>query len=108
MAVTAYEKAIQTAFKEVSDSLALVGTIDKELTARQAYSDAADQIYQLSDMSYKAGAASYSDVLVSQRAMVAAHQALINAKLSKVSGLVTLYQALGGGSELEVIQAETK
>lgn len=101
LAVSAYEKTIQSAFREVSDSLALVGTIDKELAARQAYTDAADQAYQLSDTSYKAGAVSYSEVLVAQRSMVAAHQTLINAKLSKVSGLITLYKALGGGVELE-------
>ncbi len=104
IAVADYEKAIQVAFKEVSNSLAQVGTADRELEARQAYTDAADQAYQLSDISYKAGAVSYSDVLVAQRAMVQAHQVLINTRLSKVSGLITLYQALGGGSDLEKVE----
>ncbi len=99
LAVTAYEKAIQSAFKEVSNSLALVGTVDRELSAREAYTAAADNAYKLSDASYKAGAVSYSDVLVAQRTMVSAHQTLINTKLSKLSGLITLYQALGGGTD---------
>lgn len=101
LAVTSYEKSIQTAFKEVSDALAMVGTVDKELEARRAYTDAADKAYHLSDTSYKVGAISYSDLLVSQRAMVSAHQTLINTELSKASGVITLYKALGGGSVLD-------
>ena len=105
LAITSYEKSIQTAFKEVSDALAMVGTVDRELEARRAYTDAADKAYHLSDTSYKVGAISYSDLLVSQRAMVSAHQTLINTELSKASGVITLYKALGGGS---VLEKETK
>ena len=100
IAVATYEQSIQTAFKEVSDALAVTGTVDKELAARQAYTAAADNTYRLSDASYKAGAVSYSDLLVAQRAMVAAHQTLINTQLSKISGEITLYKALGGGTDL--------
>ena len=83
IAVANYEKAIQTAFREVSDALATEGTMDRELTARREYAEAATKAWELSDASYKAGAVSYNDVLTSQRAMVGAKQALIGADVYK-------------------------
>lgn len=97
IAVAQYEKAIQTAFREVSDALALDGSIGQELQARRNFAQAADNTYRLSQASYDAGAISYSDLLVAQRAMVSAKQLLIATELSKAAGEVTLYKVLGGG-----------
>ena len=103
-----YEKAIQTAFREVSDALATEGTMDRELTARRAYAEAATKAWELSDASYKAGAVSYNDVLTSQRAMVGAKQALIGAELSKSMSAITLYKVLGGGTTVAEAQPADK
>ena len=40
IAVTQYEKAIQTAFREVADALAVRGTVDEQLSAQQSLFDA--------------------------------------------------------------------
>lgn len=99
IAAANYEKTIQTAFREVSDALAMEGTVERELSARREYAQAAGKAYELADASYKAGAVAYNDVLTSQRAMVGAKQALIGAELSRTASVVTLYKVLGGGAQ---------
>ncbi len=92
-----YEKTIQSAFREVSDSLAGRRTLDEQLAAQQALVDASSETYRLSDMRFKAGVDNYLSVIVSQRAMYGAQQELISVKLLRLENLVTLYKALGGG-----------
>lgn len=97
IAVAQYEKAIQTAFREVADALALTGTLERQVVAQQALVGATGRAYQLSQERYKAGRDSYLDVLDSQRSYYAAQQTLIAAQLAQQDNRVTLYKALGGG-----------
>lgn len=99
IAVVQYEKAIQTAFREVADALAQQGTIDEQVTAQQSLTDAASQSYNLSLARYDKGVDSYLNVLDSQRSLYGSQQNLISARLSRLANLVTLYKVLGGGSD---------
>jgi outer membrane protein, multidrug efflux system len=98
IAVAQYEKAIQTAFREVADALAQQGTIDDQLAAQQSLSDATSESYRLSQARYEKGVDSYLVVLDSQRSLYGAQQNLITARLSRLDNLVTLYKTLGGGA----------
>ena len=53
--------------------------------------------YQLADLRYRNGAASYLDVLDAQRAFFTAQQALVQTQALQMQSLVTLYKVLGGG-----------
>jgi outer membrane protein, multidrug efflux system len=97
IAVAGYEKAIQGAFREVADALARRRTIDDQLAAQQALTDAVAQSYRLSQARYDRGVDSYLTVLDSQRALYSARQNLIGARLTRLTNLVTLYKVLGGG-----------
>jgi multidrug efflux system outer membrane protein len=94
-----YEKAIQSAFREVADALAQNGAMAEQLEAQQSLTTASSESYRLSQARYKSGIASYLDVLDSQRSLYSAQQGLISVNLTKLSNLVTLYKVLGGGSE---------
>jgi multidrug efflux system outer membrane protein len=98
IAVAQYEKAIQTAFREVADALAQRGTIDEQVAAQQSLTDATSESYRLSLARYEKGVDSYLAVLDSQRSLYSAQQNLISARLSRLANLVTLYKVLGGGS----------
>ena len=98
IALAAYEKAIQQAFAEVSDGLALRGTLLEQRQAQQALVAALDDTYRLSEARYKAGIDSYLAVLVAQRALFAGQLSLIGVRLSEQVNLVTLYKVLGGGA----------
>lgn len=97
IAVAQYEKAIQTAFREVADALAQRGTIDDQLTAQKSLTDATGESYSLSRARYEKGIDSYLSVLDSQRALYNAQKDLISVRLSELTNLVTLYKTLGGG-----------
>jgi multidrug efflux system outer membrane protein len=97
IAVAQYEKAIQTAFREVADVLAQRGTIDNQLNAQQSLTDATAATHRLSQARFDKGVDSYLTVLDSQRALYTAQQALISTRLARLSNLVTLYKVLGGG-----------
>jgi multidrug efflux system outer membrane protein len=92
-----YEKAIQTAFSEVADGLAARGTYDQQIEALQRDTFANQRRLDLSDLRYRNGVDSYLTVLTAQTDLYAAQQALISARLERLTNLVDLYRALGGG-----------
>jgi len=97
IAVARYEKAIQTAFREVSDALSLRQSLDKQLRSQQALTNALAKSYSLSDARYKQGIDSYLGVLISQQSLDGARQGLVRLRLARLVNLVELYKALGGG-----------
>ena len=97
IAIAQYEKAIQTAFREVSDSLAGRATLGEQLRAQTAQTNAAQISFNLADLRYRNGAASYLDVLDAQRSLFNAQQALVQVQALQAQNLMTLYKVLGGG-----------
>jgi len=99
IALTQYEKAIQTAFKETADALAVLGTVQEQLLAQQSLVDALSKTYRLSNARYTKGIDSYLSVLDAQRSLYGAQQGLVALRLAKLANQVRLYAVLGGGSE---------
>lgn len=97
IAVADYEKAIQTAFREVADELAARGTYTDQLDALRAFVSAAQMSYDLSNARYRQGIDSYLNVLDAQRSLYEAQQNEILVAQQRLSNLVTLYKVLGGG-----------
>jgi multidrug efflux system outer membrane protein len=97
IAVAQYEKAIQTAFREVSDALAGQATFSEQLRAQRAVEAAETERFNLSDLRYRSGTASYLDLLDAQRSLFSAQQAAVQANLQRLQNQVTLYRVLGGG-----------
>jgi multidrug efflux system outer membrane protein len=95
--VARYERAIQVGFREVADALAARAELDRQLQAERARVAAEERRYQLSDLRYRKGVDSYLTVLTAQRDLFAAQQQLIQSRLARLSNLVELYRALGGG-----------
>lgn len=97
IALAQYEKAIQTAFREVADALAGRATFGEQLRAQQAQAAAEEVRAKLADLRYRNGAASYLDVLDAQRALFTARQAVVQVQLAQAQNLVVVYKVLGGG-----------
>lgn len=100
IAVAQYEKSIQVAFREVADALAGRATLGEQLRAQQAQADAEAARFNLSDLRYRNGVASYLDLLDAQRALFAARQAVVQTRLLQLQNQVALYKTLGGGWKL--------
>nr|WP_289056129.1 efflux transporter outer membrane subunit [uncultured Psychrobacter sp.] len=97
-----YEKSIQTAFREVSDVLATRATLGQQLEAQYRLQDNFEQTYQIADARFKAGIANYLDVLDAQRSLFSTQQGILDLELQKIVSQIELYQALGGGANLDV------
>ena len=97
IAVAQYEKAIQTAFREVADALAQRSAVGDQLQAQNALVQASGEVLQMSQARFDRGVDSYLDVLDAQRSWYSARQTLIATRLARLTNGVTLYKALGGG-----------
>jgi len=95
--VAQYEKAVQVAFREVADALALKGTVGSQMEAQQSLVESTAKAYYLSYARYNAGIDSYLSVLDAQRSLYSAQQGLIIIHLANFVNTVTLYKVLGGG-----------
>ena len=82
ISVAQYEKAIQTAFREVADALAVRGTVNQQIAAQQSLVDAVAETYRLSNARYTKGIDSYLSVLDAQRSLYGAQQGLIVLRLA--------------------------
>ncbi len=97
IALSQYERAVQAAFREVSDGLAARRTLVDQVAEQRKQTTAETARQRLADMRYRGGAASYLDLLDAQRSLLTSQQTLIQAQAAQAQNLVTLYKALGGG-----------
>jgi len=94
--LAAYEKAIQTAYREVADALARQGTIADQVRADRTRAEASEDAYMLADARYKGGVDSFLQALDAQRSAYTAQRILVATLLEAAQNRVTLYRALGG------------
>lgn len=92
-----YEKAIQTAFREVADALARRATIDDQLTAQAARTASAQAALRIARGRYAEGIDPFLTTLDSERSYNAARNDLVTIRLEKQANAVELFRALGGG-----------
>jgi multidrug efflux system outer membrane protein len=94
-ALASYEKAIQVAFREVSDVLAVRGTIGDRLAAARANSAAASDTARLTDARYREGIENFLASLDAQRSLYAARRQEAAVTAASLENRVELYRALG-------------
>lgn len=96
-AIAQYERAIQSAFREVADGLAGRATYARQVRAQGAAAATATRRVHLSTLRYRAGLDNRLELLDAQRSEYAARQALLDLKRDEFSSAAGLYRALGGG-----------
>jgi multidrug efflux system outer membrane protein len=99
IALAQYERAIQNAFQDVADALAVHGTVDQQVLAQESLVNAVSETYRLSNSLYEKGIEDYLSVLDAQRSLYAAQQGLVSLHLARLANQVRLYAALGGGGD---------
>ena len=100
-AVASYEKAIQTAFREVADALARRATIADQIAAQARLVDASSTNYRLSEARYRGGIDNFLQSLDAQRSLYAARRSMVAVQLTSATNLVTLYRTLGGDALID-------
>ena len=97
IALSDYEKSIQSAFREVNDALAVRQNIGERLTAQRRLVDATNTTYKLSNARFRAGIDSFLTVLDAQRTSYSAEQGLLLLEQANLNNQIELYKSLGGG-----------
>lgn len=95
--VANYEKAIQTAFREVSDALTARSLLDEKLRAQELLLEAQQKRFDLTNARYRQGVDNYVVVLLAQQDLYAAQQNLLQFQAARLLNAITLYRSLGGG-----------
>jgi len=95
LALAQYEGAIQSAFREASDAIAVGATIDDRVQALEQFVEDTGTTLSLSNERFRLGADSYLSVLDAQRESFTGRQALIQARLDKGLNTAGLYRAVG-------------
>ena len=92
-----YEKSIQVAFSEVADGLAGKRTLDEQIRSEQFLVAASQGMYDLAEQRFREGVDDNLTLLDAQRTLYSAQQTLVRTRLARLSNLIALYKALGGG-----------
>lgn len=96
-AVAAYEKAVQSAFQDVSNALVARETLQQQYDARVQTQKAYNDRLRLINLRYRHGVSSSLEVLDAERSSYSADAAVLATQLSMLENLADLYKALGGG-----------
>lgn len=105
-ALAGYQKAVETAFREVADALT---TLQQTAVAEQDFQsslDAARKSLRLSRLRYAAGYSPFLEVLDAQRTANAAEIAALRNRQSLLSASVDLMKALGGGWSVDRVSSK--
>lgn len=97
LALAQYERALQSAFREVADALAGRATLGQQVQAQDRLVQAEAARVTLADLRYRHGAASHLELLDAQRSLLAAQQGQVQARALAAQNLASLYKVLGGG-----------
>ncbi|HEY9509742.1 MAG TPA: efflux transporter outer membrane subunit [Verrucomicrobiae bacterium] len=95
--IASYERAIQTAFREVADALVVRSRVEERLDAQAKLVAAQQKRFDLTNARYRQGVDDYLAVLLAQRDLYEAQQNLLEFQAARLMNAVTLYRALGGG-----------
>lgn len=96
-AMYSYQKAVLNAYTEVVNALSRLDGAARIANLRMERKTAVEQTVDTADALYRAGKASYFEVLIAQQSTLSAELELIDARRDQHLASIALYKALGGG-----------
>ena len=95
--IAAYRQTVLNGFQEVEDSLAALRILEEEAAATALAVSSARESVRLATNQYKAGVASYLDVVIAQTAALNNERTEAEILARRMTAAVSLVKALGGG-----------
>jgi len=102
-----YQQTILNAFREVADLLVALQTRGEQLASQHQEVHAAEEARELADIRYRKGLVTYLDVLDAERTVLRAELALVQTERARLTDMVALFKAVGGGWEQEHLAQAT-
>jgi NodT family efflux transporter outer membrane factor (OMF) lipoprotein len=97
--VANYRTTVVTAYSEVEDWLAALRQLERESASEAAAVAATTTELEQANYRYKAGAATYLEVVIAENASLAAQLSASDIQVRRMTSSVLLVKALGGGWE---------
>lgn len=104
--VADYQRAVQTAFREVSDALIGRQRYKEQIAAQEDAVLAQRQLAETAELRYENGISIYLEVVDARRNLFAAEQQLIQLRATALQNGVSLYVALGGGPDAPPVEGK--
>ena len=104
-AIAQYKQNVQSAFRDVHDALANLSAYQRIALSMEQRLTALKDTSRLAELRYKNGYSSYLEVLNAQRDLLQAQSSLIENKRAHLTGVASLYRAVGGGWKMPDAQA---
>jgi NodT family efflux transporter outer membrane factor (OMF) lipoprotein len=95
--VAGYKGVIFLAFQDVEDQLSGLRILEQETVAEKKAVDSAQHSYDISDMRFKGGVASYLEALTAEATLIQNQETAINLQTRQFVDSVGLVRSLGGG-----------
>ena len=95
-----YQEVVLNALRNVADALRALDHDAQALDSLAIANSAAQSSLQSVERQYTLGAASYTQLLVARQQMQQNRPGLIAAQAQRLADTIALYQALGGGYEV--------
>jgi NodT family efflux transporter outer membrane factor (OMF) lipoprotein len=95
--VANYRTTVTTAYSEVEDWLAALRQLERESVSEAAAVAATSTELEQANYRYKAGAATYLEVVIAENASLAAQLSAADIQVRRMNASVLLVKALGGG-----------
>jgi NodT family efflux transporter outer membrane factor (OMF) lipoprotein len=92
-----YRQTVLTALQQVEDNLAALRVLENESTTLEQAVQSAERSLTVSTVQYKAGTASYLQVITAQAAALQDQRSAVDVQTRRMTASVLLIEALGGG-----------
>lgn len=103
--VANYRKTVQTAFSEVATALESRKRFQEQVAAQEMAIQAQRRLAETADLRYQNGISIYLEVVDARRGLFTAEQQMLSLRAAQLQNGVSLYVALGGGDEQDVVAA---
>jgi NodT family efflux transporter outer membrane factor (OMF) lipoprotein len=103
-----YRQTVLTAFQQVEDNLAALRVLEDEASMLEKAVQSADRSVAVSTAQYKAGIASYLQVITVQTIALADKRSAIDVQTRRMTASVSLIEALGGGWDASKLPTPAK
>jgi NodT family efflux transporter outer membrane factor (OMF) lipoprotein len=104
--VAQYRQTVLTAFQQVEDSLSALRILEDEANATDFAVKSAQESLDITAEQYKAGTATYLQVIVAQAVQLQNQQNAVNVATRRLTSSVLLVEALGGGWDVMQLPAD--
>lgn len=104
--VANYRQTVLAAFQDVEDALVSLRVFEQEVILQEEGVQSARQVVDIVTNQYKAGTATYLDVIVAQTTAFSAEQKLVSIRGQRMVAAVNLIKALGGGWDVKQLDED--